>query len=50
MLDPYRTQTFALRRRLVNSNGPDRARLVGSYLQVRLKQQATAWSFTRGTR
>jgi len=36
VLDPYRTQTFALRRRLVNSNGLDRARLIGSYIQVRL--------------
>ena len=31
---PYRTQTYALRRRLVNSTPLDRSRLIGSYIQV----------------
>jgi hypothetical protein len=31
---PYRAQTYALRRRLVNSTPLDRSRLIGSYIQV----------------
>lgn len=31
---PYRAQTYALRRRLVDSSALDRARLIGSYIQV----------------
>jgi hypothetical protein len=31
---PYRAQTYALRRRLVNSTPLDRSRLISSYIQV----------------
>lgn len=34
MVAPYRAQTYALRRRLVNSTPLDRSRLIGSYIQV----------------
>ena len=34
MVAPYRSQTYALRRRLVNSTPLDRSRLIGSYIQV----------------